>query len=229
MDKLFREKPSKIFYTIIREYIKLHLTGNLGKVVEEEDKLICYVEQEKCKGVTIACYGIDKSDKKLAETFQLNKPIHYVIDGLQFDNEQLVYIFGCDDCSVEIKNCKFNFGLTVYLNGKCTLENTFIHSFSDLSICADEMIIKNMSIKNQLAIAGKKITVFILGSKKLAISNSNIGAEKEYINVELSSANEINLVNSKIAGDEISCRAKNITSDTESTLIASEKINLTTY
>ena len=37
------------FYDIFRNYLKKHFTGNLGTVVEEEDKLICYVKQGKWK------------------------------------------------------------------------------------------------------------------------------------------------------------------------------------
>ena len=39
----------KIIFDKMRNYAKLILTDHLGKVVEEDDKLICYVKQNKCK------------------------------------------------------------------------------------------------------------------------------------------------------------------------------------
>lgn len=33
-------------YNILRYYTKKHITGNLGKVVEDKDKIICYVEKK---------------------------------------------------------------------------------------------------------------------------------------------------------------------------------------
>lgn len=34
-------------YQILRNYYKNYLTNNLGKVVETDDKLICYVKKKK--------------------------------------------------------------------------------------------------------------------------------------------------------------------------------------
>ena len=47
-DYLLRKKNIKgVLYNILREYVKHYLTGNLGKVVETDEKLICYVKKSK--------------------------------------------------------------------------------------------------------------------------------------------------------------------------------------
>ena len=48
--KMFKNAIRKILLTnIVRNFYKGYLVGNLGKVVEEEDKLICYVDKNKIK------------------------------------------------------------------------------------------------------------------------------------------------------------------------------------
>jgi hypothetical protein len=33
----------------VRNLIIINITGNLGKIVEDEDKITCYVKKSKCK------------------------------------------------------------------------------------------------------------------------------------------------------------------------------------
>ena len=46
-------KIKKCVYNLAREYVKKQLTGNLGKVVEKEDRLICYVNKTKSTAETV--------------------------------------------------------------------------------------------------------------------------------------------------------------------------------
>ncbi len=79
---------TKKIYNTLRNYLKKQLTGNLGKVVEEKNKLICYVKKGKIKKdkykCVIACFGIAE-EKKLAEAFELNKSICYIIDDMEIE------------------------------------------------------------------------------------------------------------------------------------------------
>ena len=74
----------------VRSLIIIDITGNLGKIVEDEDKITCYVKKSKCKKerycYTIVCNGISKKNKELAKKYNINKPICYVLDGLKFKN-----------------------------------------------------------------------------------------------------------------------------------------------
>ena len=76
----------KVLYIVTRSYLKKYFTGHLGKVVEDDDKITCYVKKSKIKKggyhYTISCFGIGDVQKKVAKVFNLNKPIFYVIDGI---------------------------------------------------------------------------------------------------------------------------------------------------
>lgn len=222
---------SKKLSNIIRNYIARYLTGHLGKVVEDEEKIICYVKKNRCKkekyNYTIACFGIIKKDQELAEKYNLNKPICYVIDGIAFDKSK-VNIFGYNDCEVIVKNCTFDMGLHIRINGKCTLENTFIREFHTLSIGATELLIKNMDIRNQVILAGLKLHIVLGADEKLEINNSYIGKTKEKTKVSIIAPKQIEIYNSKISGDIVECESDKIISGKKSVIEATEKVNLQT-
>lgn len=232
MNSLFSENIiSKKFYNIIRNCVATYLTGNLGKVVEEDDKIICYVKKNRCKKekyhYTIACFGINEKNKELAEKYHLNKPICYVIDGISIDNAD-VNIFGYNDCEVIVRNCTFDMGLHIHINGKCTLENTFIREFHSLTINANELLIKNMDIRNQLKLASVKLHIRLSANEKIEINNSYIGKTQENTKVSITAPKQIEIYNSKISGDVVECKSDKIISGKKSTIEATEKVNLKT-
>ena len=65
-----KNRIKKQLYKICKMSAKKDLTGHLGKVVEEDDKLICYVKKSNCKkdgcNYYLFCNGIRDIDKKLA-------------------------------------------------------------------------------------------------------------------------------------------------------------------
>ena len=67
----------KVLYNITRPYAKKYLTGNLGKIVEDDEKITCYVKRSKIKKkdyhYTIACFGIGENQEKVAKAYNLNK------------------------------------------------------------------------------------------------------------------------------------------------------------
>ena len=219
----------KKLYRIFRNYIARYLTGHLGKVIEEDDKIICYVKKDKCQkekyNYTIACFGINKKNQELAEKYNLNKLICYVIDGISIDDED-VNIFGYNDCEIIIRNCNFDMGLHIHIQGKCTLENTFIREFNSLTIHANELLIKNMDIRNQLKLASVKLHIRLSANEKLEINNSYIGKTKENTNVTITAPKQIEIYNSKISGDVVECKSNKIISGKKSTIEATEKVNL---
>lgn len=220
---------SKKFFNIIRNRVAIYLTGNLGKVVEDEEKITCYIKKNRCKkekyNYTIACFGITKKNQELAEKYHLNKPICYIIDGIAFEDDK-VNIFGYNDCEVIIRNCTFDMGLHIHVQGKCTLEKTFIREFHTLSISANELLIRNMDIRNQLILAGVKLHIMLGANEKLEINNSYIGKTKEKTKVSISAPKQIEIYNSKISGDVIECESDKIISGKKSTIEATEKVNL---
>ena len=220
----------KVLYSMTRPYVKKYLTGNLGKVVEDDEKLTCYVKRRKIKKkkyhYTIACFGIGDTQKKVAKAYDLNKPICYVIDGHKFQKQQ-VYIFGYNNCEVIIKNCDFGLNLHIHVNGKCTLENTNITTFSYLSITANELVIKKMNSEQITTVCSE--SSFCFGAdNRIEIIDSSIECQKKNINVSFLATNELNIVNSKINGNKIECKTKIIEADEISSLMANDKINLQT-
>lgn len=223
-------KFKKALYDITRIYAKNYLTGNLGKVVEDDEKITCYVKKGKVKkkdhNYTIACFGIgeDEDRKKIAKAYKLDKPICYVIDGLELKKHK-VYIFGYNDCEVIIKNCSFGLDLCVHVNGKCKLDNTDIKTFSYLSISANELVIKNMS-SDQIEVISPKSHISFGANDKIDVIDSNVGNKKKNIKVSFTATNGLNIVNSSIIGKEVECESSVINVDESSSLTATDKVDL---
>lgn len=216
-------------YTIIRNQLKRKFTNYLGRVVEEEDKLICYVNKRNCKKnkfeYIIKCKGIEESNQELAKLYKLDKPICYIIDDLKTAKHR-IYVFGYDDCEVIIRNCQFGFDLNVHVNNKCTIENTHVQAPSSyLSIGATNLIIKNMNIHNELSIS-LPLHIIFGSAESIEINDSNIGKENENTRVSIISNQVLTIKNSKVSGDAVKFAAKKINADRNSTLIASEKVDL---
>ena len=224
----------KTLYDLARNDAKKYLTNNLGKVVEEDDRLICYVENSKVKktgyryNITYLGIGKEKYRKEMAKKFQLDKSICYVIDGLELKRNN-VYIFGYDDCDVIIKNCNFelNYFIHIHVNGKCTLDNTNIKSFSNLTISANELIIKNIR-DNQIEILDSKSNIGFGANVRIDVIDSNIGSKKKNNKISFIAINRLIITNSNISGKEVECEANVVNVDENSLLTAANKVSLNT-
>lgn len=217
-------KIKKMLFNIFRKQAMKAVTNNLGPVEEKDGKLFCYVKQSKVKkkdyNYSIYLEGL-KEDEKIANIYNLDKPICYVFDGLKF-GENRVYIYSDEYCEVVIRNCEFGFWVNLHSNGKCTLENAGIKSFSSsLCLSANELTLKNISIKRFF---DELIYISIGGVKKLNIINSNIGDLKG--RVLLGSEGIINLENTKISGSLIELKTKEITADENTKISARQKVVL---
>lgn len=220
----------KALYNITRPSAMKYLTGNLGKVVEDDEKITCYVKRSKVKKkdyhYTIACFGIGENQEKVAKAFNLNKSICYIIDGIDLKKHK-VYIFGYNNCEVIIKNCNFGLDLCVHVNGKCTLENTNITTFSCLSIGANDLVIKNMD-SDKIRTISSESNITLGAGNRIDVIDSNIGSQKKNINVSFIATNELNVVNSNIVGKEVECKSSTINADEKTSLTATDKVNLQT-
>ena len=217
-----------IIYNLARKSMMIRLTRNLGKVIEEDDKLICYVSKNKCWKdrtftYTIPCSEISSNaDKELANSYGLNKPIYYVIDGIDFGKHH-VHVFGYDNVKVIIRNCNFPYGLFVSVNGDCFLERNYINAFHLLLIGANNITIKDMYIYNEFKYTGD-LKIEIGADNDLNIIDSNIGKLREKTKVSLTAGNILNLDNSDIRGDIVECEAKKIVTHHATSLVSSEKV-----
>jgi len=221
-------KFKKALYDVTRIYAKRYLTGNLGKVVEEDEKITCYVKRSKIKKkdyhYTIACFGIGEEQEKVAKAFKLNKPICYVIDSIDLKKHK-VYIFVYNNCEVIIKNCNFGLDLHIHVNGKCTLDNTNITTFSYLLIGANELVIKNMN-SEQIRVVSSESNIGFGANDKIDVIDSNVGNKKKNIKVSFTATNGLNIANSSITGKEVECESSVINVDESSSLTATDKVAL---
>lgn len=221
-------KIRKKIYNFLRWIALKEITNNLGRVEETKDKIICYVKKNKCRNeryqFTIPCFGQRKKNKELAEIYELDKPICYVIEGIEVKNKK-VYIFGYDNPEIIIKNCTFLFDLYGHVNGKCTIENSFVRAFSLFMFGANELTVKDMCITNPFS-SSNTLKIALGGEEKLEIISSTIGKEKQNTNVDLIARDNILIKSSNIGANTIELKAKNINSDKDSKIKASEKIKI---
>ena len=230
--KMFKNAIRKILLTnIVRNFYKGYLVGNLGKVVEEEDKLICYVDKNKIKeekySYTIYCYGITGKDKELAKRYNLDKPVHYIIEGITLkDKKVYIYNFHNDDCNITIKNCDFDWGCSIAANCDCTIDSTHIREFHLLMIDTKNLTIKNMDLTNELAIAGADLSIRLGATENINLINANIGKEKERTKVSMIAYKNIELTNSTVNGKEVECESKDIITNDNSSLNGTDKVKI---
>lgn len=217
-------KPSQ------RVKLKKILTHDLGKVVEDDKKLICYVDKSKVKTdkyqSSIACFGIAEKWKKIAKAYNLNKQICYVIDGFEF--KEKTHIYSYFDSEVIIKNCNFKKGVYIHTDNKCTIDNTNFAFFSYGTIKAKNLIIKNMK-DDQIELLGTDCNIYFKADERINIidssinTNSNNGTVFTYFVAPL-----INIINSQIKSQLIECKALNTITDENSSLTATVIISLET-
>lgn len=153
-----RKSIKELIYDRKRESVKKQITGNLGFIVEEEEKLICYVKKKKC-GIEIShsgykiyhvrCKNNLKKYRELIEKYNLNKNIVYVLDGLCFNRNEILEIEGDKNCDIQIKNCKFEFKFKVNTSGNCSLKNVTIEPIAGpmIYIDAENIEMNNINIK----------------------------------------------------------------------------------
>lgn len=220
-----KKKIMNILFNILRNHVKKTVTGDLGKVVEDDNFLTTYVSKNKFEedkyNYHIYCNAMSKNNKELSNVYKLNKPKKYVFNNLEFN--KIAHIYGYDNCEIIFKNCRFNSGLTLKVKGKCTLENSTINNISGyLSIFAKDIILKGMNIYNYFS--SQELKIKIIGDNKLSIINSKIGKTEEKTTLNLMAGEELNVVNSVLSGDTIQCETGNLITDEDSIFDADNKL-----
>ena len=213
------------FNNFLRYLALKKITNYSGKVVEEEDKIICYVkktsDEKECRTYYYRCYGIDDSNIDLANKYNINKPITYIFDELDYSKNKVV-IFGYNGVNILIKNFKFKRELVLNNpTGTTILDNTVIKIFINLILTSSNLVFKNMDIGTRKDILyGKKINIFLNGDN-VDVMNSKIGEafEKNHINID--TTNKLSIVDSKISGEEIEIKSQELISN-NSLILATE-------
>lgn len=170
-----------------------NVTGNLGEVVEEDNRIVCYVDKKVQGMKKIELFNVNSNRNLLLnKKYDFNKPIYYLLDSLDFDNGNVVELFGYDDVNVVINNCN----LSCYFNisGNCTIKNcTFIDS-SWLSIYANNLRFSKCNIDFPTDIK-------VSATKEMYIYDMRINASRDF--VTFYSGNKILFDNTKVCSRKI--------------------------
>ena len=119
------------------------ITGNMGRVVEDEDEIICYVRQKKLKKDCIILKGCRNfNNENITRKYGIDKPIHYIFDGLECSSD----IYSYDGIKLDFRNCYFKYCSYISLVGDCEFENCTFASSLFYDIYADDITIKSSSI-----------------------------------------------------------------------------------
>jgi len=134
-DKITK-KINKILYNIARQEVLKDTICNIGTIVEEEDKIICYANQKKIdknirknhiyqiklNGMNQVTDGIKETIKKL----KLDKPVYYIFDGIEFSQGVKITSRWCN---VIFKNCTFNDNIGIMWGDQIVFENNKYKDF----------------------------------------------------------------------------------------------------
>ena len=114
-----------------RDSVIKNRVADIGEIVEEEDRIICYVKQDllinQCKYSADNILCIDGFLKDLKHwidylnKLNLNKPIYYIFDGIIFD--WWLRFTSIGDCNIIFKNCTFRKGILIKKANNVSFEN----------------------------------------------------------------------------------------------------------
>ena len=121
-------------YEMLRIHVAKRATHNLGKVEITEDEVICYVDGKKLKKqmkerylnrYRIRLHCIQR-DEEIYKTYSLEKPVHYIIQNIDFDKE-IEIMASMKDCHVTFENCSFKTCVEIDFADHLTfINNTYI-------------------------------------------------------------------------------------------------------
>lgn len=213
IDRL-KDKGKLKIYNMAREAYLKKAICDIGRIIEEEDKIICYVDQKALDRHKKSIYrfhlnGMNEVTDGIKETvqnFKLNKPVYYIFESIKF---KTAIEFSSFWAHVIFRNCTFdkNIGIiwaedVVFENNKY-LDHCPIYFYGNSFLTGDR--IKKITFINEYFFNGYRL--------KRYGEPANFGMN---IDAEL-----IEIINSKIEADNsatISIRAKK-------TLITKSEIN----
>ena len=232
----------KIFYKA-REYVKYYLTHKLGRVVEDEDKLIVFVSAKRIFGVGTLRL-IKKPDyDKLVDIYDLDKRIVYYFADLDleyylrdifvrekcdivFDNCKLppgIAINGNSETNILFNNCKTLGSLTVNSANIVCVKKPFMPYVDEMDIYANKIVLEGIDDRNTSLTVDKRSYDF-LAKEKMEITNSFIGNKS--FNTSIIAEKEIDVINSSIGGLSVHLEADNIAFDKKSYISTNGKVDV---
>lgn len=218
----------KITYNKMRKNYLNKCVCNIGDKVEEEDKIICYVKQDLLdkqirKNLTLGLRlnGINTANedlKKIADYFDLNKPVYYVFENINFNVYGLK--FSSLFAHVIFRNCNFeNFIKIIFANDVVFESNKYYQPFSTHGM--DSCFLNAYSVE-KLALINEE---FINRAEVVDLTEYNIsmpkfgvkikGEEIEIINTNIDANDQVNILSNKINIDNSHICAKDFYLETK--------------
>ena len=130
--KNIKNKLAKFVAKVGNKYYLDKFTNGIGKLVEEDDRFVCYVDNKKIKKnkyrhteLVLGSFNSYSEDmSRVYKFYKVDKPIHYVIDGAKFEGVLFLYSFG--DSYVTFKNCEFNKNIIIkFANSVTFMDNKY--------------------------------------------------------------------------------------------------------
>ena len=195
---------------IYRSFLLKVITANKGRVVEVDDKIICYVKESGCKklkgGYSIYCEDYTKINENLVDKYKLNKKVYYVIENFSFD--KAVYIYGAKNTYICINNCNFNKGFVLNCDNFCSINSSYITDELFVHIFANKLELNDVFINSSSYYLFYNFYVK-MKAKDVNIKNCKIGNSKQRVKISVDSFNLI-VDDSELVGEDIFIDSSNI-------------------
>lgn len=191
LSRINKRAKLKVYRKARENYLKRFIS-DIGKIIEEEDRIICYVKQKplnkykenegtynlKLNGMDLITAGI----KEITEEFKLNKPVYYIFDGIKFNTNLEITSIGAN---IIFRNCIFNKNINIYCDKEVIFENNkFIndgslkeHNDLSLNMKIDAKLVKFINAE----IDTKSTSMIKIKAEKTRIDSSILKANKVFI------------------------------------------------
>ena len=222
----------KKIYEILRHMVAKKATHNLGKVKIYDDKIVCYVDGRKLKKKEKYLHRYDimfhciLSADELYKIYRVDKPVHYIIQDVDFDMEVNIQT-AMKDCRVTFENCTFTGAVEIDFGDHIIFKNNkyrpqtyknYLSIYKEGEFCIStrgnkneinklEFFNENISMEETLSTKSKKntISVYLYGKEIKLIDTDIDNAE----NIEIG-ADNLYLNNSDLCAEEVEVDATNI-------------------
>lgn len=138
--------------------IKENIT-KLGKIVEDEDKFVCFVNKHKLelsnkinkneymKEFVLRSFWIgDEEGRRMMRRCELDKPVYYIFDGIEFN--KAIEVHGLPNTFIVFKNCIFKENIYLFYADNVIFENNKYYNRGSLYKKAHTFIESRMKVNN---------------------------------------------------------------------------------
>ena len=196
-----RKKLIKKLYKIARRKMLKLITGNIGEVTEEKDKIICQVSQNKLdkmyaknKFSTLSLRGVNPASKEYVN-YKLDKPIYYVFDNITFANRLKFY--SNFNSNVIFRKCNFQKNIEIiWASGEVIFDSNLYCNQSSYEY--DETLFRSKydrKTETKEMLYGRKINKIVFNTEWF--KNNKKGAHPGHYGMDIE-AKEVEISNSEI-------------------------------